>query len=408
MTVIRLLCILFITCANTSAQEWTRFRGPNGNGISDHEIPAKWDDDSYNWIIDLPGTGHSSPVIWADRLFVQSADPENGTQFVVCVDTTSGKKLWTKEFKSSSYHIHTRNSFASSTPTVDERAVYIAWATPDQIRVHALTHAGESIWSREDLGPFTSQHGFGSSPIVVGDMLVLSNLQMPSKDRGAETSSVIAFDKNTGDIRWATPRTSGKTSYSVPCLHNGINGEAELLLCSTTHGMFGLDLASGKENWAVKDAFSMRTVSSPVVVGNIVFGSTGSGNGGNYVAAIDTTDASIAYKVDRQAPYVPTPVALGDLLFLWWDKGMVTCIDAASGKRHWSKRVGGNYSGSPICAGGKVYCISDDGQVVVLAASKEYQLLGKTSLGEDSRSTPAVSDGKMYLRTYSKLFSIGG
>lgn len=408
MTVMRLLCVLFMTCTTTLGQEWTRFRGPNGNGNSDYEITAQWADDDYNWVIDLPGIGHSSPVIWGDRLFVQSADPEKGTQFVVCIDSASGKKLWTKDFTSAPYHIHVRNSLASSTPTVDEQAVYIAWATPDQIRVHALTHAGESIWSREDLGPFESSHGFGTSPIVVGDMLVLSNLQMPSKDRGAETSSVMAFDKNTGNVRWTTARTSGQASYSVPCLHDGINGEPELLLCSTTHGMFGLDLASGKENWAVKDAFSMRTISSPIVVGNMVFGSTGSGGGGNYVVAIDKTDATIAYKVERQAPYVPTPVALGDLVFLWYDKGIVTCIDAASGRQHWSNRVGGNYSGSPVCAGGKVYGISDEGQVVVLAASKEYQLLGKTSLGEASRSTPAVAGGRMYLRTYSKLFSVGG
>lgn len=400
------IALLSVACSSAFGQEWTRYRGPNGAGNSPTVFPAEWGPDDYAWTVDLPGIGHSSPVIWGDRLYIQSADPEKGTQYILCLDTNSGKEIWKKPFKSSPYHIHARNSFASSTPAVDELAVYFAWATPDKIRLYALTHDGEIIWSREDLGPYASQHGFGSSPIVVDDKIILSNLQMPSRERGKETSAVLAFNKRTGDDLWTTPRTSDKASYSVPCLHEGKNGKPELLLCSTTHGMFGLDLTSGVENWSVKDAFRMRTVSSPVVVGQIVFGSTGSGAGGNYVAAIDMDSESVAYKVDRQAPYVPTPVAHNDLVFLWYDKGFVTCIEASTGEQYWSKRVGGNYSGSPIVSGEKVYCIAEDGTVVVLAAETTYKLLGKTALGEDSRSTPAVANGKMFLRTYSKLFCL--
>lgn len=390
---------------STNAQEWTRYRGPNGVGVSDTNFPATWSENDYAWTVDLPGIGHSSPVIWGERLFIQSADPDKGTQYMLCLDTNSGKEIWKKEFESARYKIHTRNSFASSTPAVDEKAVYFAWATPDKIRLFALTHDGEPIWSRQDLGPYASQHGFGSSPIVVDEMVILPNLQMPS-ERGKETSAVMAFNRNDGEDVWTTPRTSGKASYSVPCLHQTKDGSLELLLCSTTHGMFGLDPKSGAEKWAVKNAFKMRTVSSPIVVGNIVFGSTGSGGGGNYVAAIDMDSKSVAYTVDRQAPYVPTSVAKDGLVFLWYDKGVVTCIEAASGKQQWTKRVGGNYSGSPIISGDKVYCISEQGNVMVLAASDEYKLLGKTSLGEDSRSTPAVANDKMFLRTYSKLFCL--
>lgn len=387
------------------AQEWTRYRGPNGDGNSETQFPSKWNNDAYAWSVDLPGIGHSSPVVWGEKLFVQSADPERGTQFILCLDTDSGKTLWKKQFESTSYHIHPRNSFASSSPVVDEKAVYFAWATPDKIRLYALSHDGDPLWSRQDLGPYASSHGFGSSPIIAENLLILPNLQKPS-DRGVETSSVLAFNKNTGEEVWATPRTSGKASYSVPCLHQGNDGKPELLLCSTTHGMFGLDLATGAEKWAVRDAFKMRTVSSPLVVGNMVFGSTGSGGGGNYVTAIDLETHSVAYTVNRQAPYVPTPVAHEGMLFMWYDKGVVTCIDAKTGDSHWSKRIGGNYSGSPIVSGGKVYCIAEDGTAVVLAASKEYKLLGKTPLGEDSRSTPSVANGKMFLRTNSKLFCL--
>ncbi len=400
--------VALLIAAPLSAQEWTRFRGPNGNGNSEARIPATWSQDDYNWHVDLPGIGHSSPVIWGKRLFIQSADPDDGTQYMLCLDTASGKAIWKKEIKSKPYHIHARNSLASCTPTVDKDAVYFAWATPDEIHLSAWTHDGEQIWARDDLGPYASQHGFGSSPMIAGELIILPNLQMPSRQLGKETSAVWAFNKRNGEIVWTTPRTSGKASYSVPCLRTNSSGNQELVLCSTTHGMFGLDLKTGKENWAVQDAFSMRTVSSPVLVGDIVFGSTGSGAGGNYVAAIDMNEAEVRYEVKRQAPYVPTPVAFGELVFLWYDKGVITCIDASTGKQHWTTRIGGNYSGSPVCVDGKVYCIAEDGTVVVIAATDEFELLGKTSLGEDSRSTPAVAGGAMYLRTYSKLYSIGG
>jgi outer membrane protein assembly factor BamB len=117
---------------------------------------------------------------------------------------------------------------------------------------------------------------------------------------------------------------------------------------------------------------------------------------------------ALAYKIDKSAPYVPTPVACGDLVFLWSDKGVVTCIDAATGEMHYRKRVGGNYSGSPVCVAGRLYCIAEDGEVVVLAASKKFEQLARNPLGDDSRATPAVADGKMYLRTYHALVSLGG
>jgi outer membrane protein assembly factor BamB len=116
----------------------------------------------------------------------------------------------------------------------------------------------------------------------------------------------------------------------------------------------------------------------------------------------------IAYKVTTSAPYVPTPVALGDLIFLWSDNGIVTCLRAATGESVWQKRVGGNYHGSPVCVGGRLYCLREDGEVTVVAASDHYELLGRNQLGEETRSTPAVAGGRMYLRSCSHLVSVGG
>ena len=172
--------------------------------------------------------------------------------------------------------------------------------------------------------------------------------------------------------------------------------------------MFSLDPETGNRNWAVEDAFSMRTVSSPLLAGGLVYGSTGSGAGGNYLVGIRPgKNAEVVVKVDRQAPYVPTSVARGNLLFLWYDKGIATCIDARDGSIHWRERLDTAFSGSPIRVGEKMFCMDEAGVVWVLAAEKQFKVLGKYPLGEERRSTPAVSGGQMFLRTYSHLFAVG-
>jgi outer membrane protein assembly factor BamB len=217
----------------------------------------------------------------------------------------------------------------------------------------------------------------------------------------------LAVDRKTGEQRWKTPKRNEVAAYSVPCVYTNAKGIDELISCASEHDIFSLDPLSGKENWSI-DVFSMRAVSSPVIAGGLIFGSTGSGGGGNYVVAVKPGDKpELSYEVKTQAPYVPTPVAKDDLLFLWSDNGIVTCIDAASGKRHWQERIGSNFSGSPIRVRDKLYAIDEAGVVVVLAAEKQYALLGKNPLGEPSRATPSVARGKIYLRSDSQLVAVG-
>ncbi|MEM9659953.1 MAG: PQQ-binding-like beta-propeller repeat protein, partial [Planctomycetota bacterium] len=258
-------------------QEWPRFRGPNGQGQgAAPAIPAQWTDDDYCWVADLPGIGNSSPVLWGNRIFLQSADPNTGAQYVFCIDATIGKIIWQREFASSTYPIHGRNSFASASPAADERRVYVAWATPEQLTLGALDHHGKVEWMRKDLGPYASQHGFGVSPMLVGDLVILCNQQSPPETGSDQTSSIMAFDQRTGDLRWETPRRSDKVSYSVPCLHTRPDGTIELIGCSTADGFYSLDPETGRENWTA-EAFTMRTVSSPVLLENLLLGTTGSG-----------------------------------------------------------------------------------------------------------------------------------
>lgn len=394
-----------------AAQEWTRFRGPNGDGQSEAKtIPGKWTDADYNWKVELPGVGHSSPVVWKDRVYVMSADPAKGTRYVLCVNTADGKIIWNQQFEGTPHHLHALNSYASCTPTIDADHIYVAWSNPKQTLLKALNHEGSEVWS-VDLGPWVSQHGFGSSPMLVDDLVIITKSQENNKQNDGQVpgeSFILAVDRKTGKERWKTKCNTDTTSYSTPCIRALPGGKQELICCSTAEGIFALDPATGKQNWGLP-VFNLRTVSSPQLVGDLVVGTQGSAGGGNFVVAIKPGEKPTeVYRVKTQAPYVPTPVQRGDLLFLWFDGGIVTCIDSKTGEKHWQERLGGKFWASPVRVGDKIYGISEDGEVVVLAAEKEYKLIGKMPLGEDSHSTPAVSGGRMYLRTYSHLFSLGG
>jgi outer membrane protein assembly factor BamB len=397
--------------AHLWSQEWTRFRGPNGSGESEAAgIPAKWTDSDYNWKVALPGVGHGSPVVWGDKIFLLSADPKTATRHVLCLSAADGKIVWQRDYPSATHHLHTRSSYASCTPTVDADRVYVAWSDPEHTTLLALDHSGKDAWSL-DLGPWVSQHGFGTSPMLYKDLCIVTSYhENPKRPNAGEPSLafVAAVDKAKGSVRWKTDRKVDTTSYSVPCVRPTGNGGEELVFLSTAEGMFGLNPQDGKERWSLP-VFTMRTVSSPVLAGGLIFGTTGSGGGGNYVVAVKPGEKpEVAYEVRKEAPYVPTPVAHGELVFLWSDKGIVTCIQAADGKQVWQKRVPGNYSGSPIRVRDKLYCIDEAGTVVVIGAGKEFQEFGSMPLGEESRATPAVSGGRMYLRTTSHLASIGG
>ncbi len=394
------------------AQEWTRFRGPNGNGESEATtIPAKWTEQEQNWKVELPGVGHSSPVLWGEKIFLLSADPKTAARYVLCLDTKDGHEIWRREYPGVSHHLHVRSSFASCTPACDDERVFVAWSDPEHTRLLAFDHAGNEQWNI-DLGPWVSQHGFGTSPMLYDDLVIVSCSQEPAKQPGVpdpKESFIIAVEQSTGKIRWRTERKIDTTSYSVPSLRKNEAGEDELVCLTTAEGMFGLDPKTGKENWSIP-VFSMRTVSSPQLVSGLIFGTTGSGGGGNYVVAVKPgPNPEEAYRIKEQAPYVPTPIAHGDLLFLWSDKsGVVTCVSAATGKQVWQKRVGGAYSGSPVRAGDKMFCVDEAGLVVCLEAGPEFKELGRTPLGEECRSTPAIAGGRLYIRTISHLISVGG
>ena len=414
--VIECLMSVLLLSPMLNGQEWTRFRGPNGTGVSDCQtIPVRWAEDQYDWKIELPGRGHSSPVVWGDKVFLLSADPDNATRYVLCYSALDGSETWVRKYESETHSIHSRSSFASSTPAVDAERVYVAWSMPQKTTLKAFDHAGNEVWDL-DLGRWVGRHGFGTSPILYQNMLILHFSQQTDKlEPGDELgeSLMMAFDRRTGDELWRTPLDSaGSVCYSVPFIYEPQVGPPELVCANTGNGVFSLDPLTGKENWSF-NAFKMRTVASPIFSGGYVFGSTGSGGGGNYIVAIKPGDPpELAYELKNssefKAPYVPCMLAKGDKVFMLYDRGFASCVDAPTGKVHWCVRTGAAFSGSPVLAGNRIYCIDEEGIVWVIAADEtEYRLLAKNPLNEASRSTPAVSGGKLFLRTYSHLFCIG-
>ncbi len=423
MTFLRSFCFTALALAglhsHASAQdEWTRFRGPNGTGVSHAKtIPTDLTAADINWKVELPGVGHSSPVIWGDRLFLTTTGDASGGLSVLCLSTADGKTLWKHDFPLTPFTHHKFNSFASATPTVTASAVYVVWNEPEHYFLTALDHNGKQLW-QHDFGPFVSQHACGISPIVVGDKVILGGEQdgkqfVKDSDRDG-VSFIAAVEAKTGKVVWQTPRKSVVVAYSTPCVRETKDGKRSLIFNSQGHGIYAVDVETGKVLWEYDQAFDKRSVSSPFIAGDIVFGSCGSGGGGNRTVAIKAGDATgtgkpeLAYEIKKSAPYVPTGVAVGDHVWLWSDGGIVTCLHGPTGEIKYQERVGGNFFGSPVWVDGRLFAVSTSGEVDVVEASEQFKVLSRFPLEELCHSTPAVAGGRMYIRTEKHLVSIGG
>ncbi len=395
-----LICWILGPANLKSEENWPRFRGENGTGISRQDgFPVSWSQADYEWVVDLHGKGHSSPVIWGKRLFV-TVGTEAGGRILRCLNAETGQELWSQELGLEANHLHLKNSYASGTPAVDGERVYCTFADEKQYLVLAYTLEGDLVWSA-DLGSFTSQHGQGVSPIVAGELVIVPNDQMGP-------STVAALDRKTGKIVWNSSRTFRRTSYSTPIIYHDPTGRDQVICVSGATGVTGLDLNTGRQLW-ISGQMPLRTVASPVMGHGLVIASCGSGGKGKYLVAVDPTgegnvsETHIRYERKRILPYVPTPIVRGEQLFLWTDDGIVCCLDMKTGKDIWQKRVGGKFSGSPVLIGDKLYCISEAGEVVVLAIEPEAKILGRSPLGDESYATPAVANGRLYLRGFHSL-----
>lgn len=404
----RLLSLLALAACLVTAQadNWPRFRGPNGSGHGQADIPAKWMDANRMWSIKLPGTGHGSPVVWGDRVFVLCGDAASGTRTAVCVSAKDGKTLWQHAEEDLANKHHKFNSLASTTPAVDAERVYFTWGTPQRLTVLALTHDGKKAWEA-DLGPVYREHGFASSPIVEDGLVLLSNDQ-------ERDSHFFALDAATGKLRWKLPRAENHSNFSTPCLYAPPGGKAQAVVVSWKLGATGIDLATGKQAWQMPLFASKaeRAIGSPSTSGEYVIVNCAFVQGPKHVVVLKPGDApgimKEVWRLEKTVPHIPSPILVRDRAFLWSDQGIVTCAKLATGEVVWEQRVPGEFFGSPVFTGDKLIAADKTGNVVALAAADTFQLLGSNSLGEPCQSTPALAGGRMFIRTWQTLHCIGG
>jgi len=398
--------------------DWNRFRGPNGSGVAPSaNTPASFTEKDFNWRIELPGQGHSSPVISGNKIFVTVGDPDTGKRGLICLELATGKKLWNRDFDSHKFAQHKDNSFASASPSADGERVYFTFTTPESYKVYCLDYSGNELWTY-DMGPWQSQHGAGCSPIVHEGMLIVPN------DQDGPTASLVALNAKTGTPKWKIERKPGLTAASTPCIFQPKGGPAQLILSCTASGLTSIDPLTGKLNWAQAwpspTASKLRSVASPVATDTLCVGTCGQGGADRSGAVVQPNAAEPAQapKLLHKIPtgqalaYVPTPVIVGDLMFIWADAATVNCVKATTGQQIWQQKIPATkgrleFYSSPIVAGDKLYNVSKEGEVICLRAGEKFELLGRSELNEKCHATIAVAGNQLLVRTVSHLISVG-
>jgi len=428
------LCVLLLPAF---ADNWPGWYGPGGLGISDlKDFPARWDmSRNVRWKVAIPGLGHSSPIVWGNRVFVTTAvsddpgaddwakgfpqqqrspDTAKISWQVLCIDRDTGKIIWTKtaihgtpvNFR------HLKNSYASQTPVTDGTHVYAFFG--DQ-GMYCYDFEGNLIWSR-DLGNFKmrAEWGTASSPVLY------ENLVIQTCDQETGESFIVALDKETGRTVWKQDREE-LSSWSTPFLY--LEGNRPELIVNATTAIRSYDPATGKLLWQCRGPATSITAPAPIASNGLILVSSGfvrdrvrpitafiPGAAGDITLKEgESKSDAIAWRQDLAAPYIPSPVADKEYIYVLYDMGFFACYEVKTGREVYGKQrigMGTNFSASPIVVGGRVFCFSEDGDVYVVKAGPDFELLNTNSLGEGMMATPAVADGKMFIRTIKHLYCI--
>jgi outer membrane protein assembly factor BamB len=405
-----------------AAEDWPGWRGPRGDGTShDTGVPVHWSaDEGIRWKVPLQGTGHASPIVQGDRVFVVTCDLDSKQRLLLSFAADDGRLLWKQEVLTAPLEIkHQLNSYASSTPATDGRLVYVAfWETSDKkvparnigggsrdasfgsMVVAAYDYDGQQQWLVRP-GDFTSCHGFCSCPVIHGDTVIVNG------DHDGE-GFIVALDRATGRTVWRIARDHNTRSYVTPIIRR-FGGREQMILSGSRH-VASYEPGTGRELWRIQGP-TEQFVASMVDNGRYVFLTAGYPD--KCIVAIDPTGAGdvtathTVWRSNRNAAYVPAPIIIGNHLLLTSDDGVASCYEATSGERLWNARAGGHYSGSPVAAGGLAYFTDDEGVTQVVRPGDTFDVVSKNELGERCFSSPAVSGGRIYFRTEHSLICIG-
>lgn len=396
-------------CPGSALAQWPQFRGPDGQGHSaETDLPLTWSDtEGIAWRAAVPGVGWSSPVIDDGRVWLTTAVDEGKVVRAMAINVATGAVERDIEvFRIAKPPAkHAKNSFASPTPVIEGGRVFVHFGTMGTAAIDAAT--GEILWKNND---FTLDHevGPGSSPIVYKDMVILTL-------DGTDTQRTAALDQKTGAVRWMKPRPdlSFKTgeqrkAFCTPLIME-VAG-APLMVSPGAQRAVAYDPNDGREVWTYPyDGFS--NVPRPVTANGLVYICTGFGP--TRIAALrpegsgELSAAARAWENDKQAPTNPSPLIVGDEIYMISDRGIATCMDVRSGKIHWKERLGGNFSSSPILGAGRIYVSNEEGATFVLRPGTTYKVLAENKLDGVIMASPAAHDGALFIRAGEALLRIG-
>jgi outer membrane protein assembly factor BamB len=386
----------------TSAEDWPQFRGPSGQGVSAEQgLPLQWGESkNIRWKTPVAGRGWSSPVVAGDRVWVTSAvEDRDLSLLVLAFDIETGRQVVSTEVfrRPRSPLLNPKNSWASPTPIADGDRVYVHFGAEGTA---ALTTDGALVWRARF--PYKSQHGDGGSPVVYGDLLIFSG-------DGSDTAFVVALDKRTGEVRWKTPRRQpSDQAYSTPLVIRV--GDRDQLVSVGAFRAAAYDPASGREIWRVSYGDGFSNVSRPVFGHGLVYVSTGFQEPSLLAVrpdgAGDVTRTHVAWMLTRGAPHTPSPLLVGEELYVLSDIGVASCLDARTGEVRWRQRLEGSYSASPVFADGRIYFQSEDGVTTVIAPGARFVKLATSEVDGATLASMAVSHGSFFLRSITHLYRI--
>ena len=416
---------------------WPQFRGPGARGIaSGTQVPDRWSaTENVAWKTDLPGRGWSSPVVWGNKIFLtavvnlgESESPKKGLYFggdrleipksehqwkVFCLDLATGKIVWEKTVQKGppSASIHLKNSFASETPVTDGERVYVAFGN---VGLFAFDLDGKEVWSRK-LEPRPMRYGWGTaaSPVLHGDRLYFVN----DNDKQSE---LLALDKRTGREIWRVARDE-KSNWATPFVWE--NGQRAEIIAPGSGHVTSYDL-DGKALWSLT-GMSTITIATPYTDGGLLYVSSGyvgdklrplyairpGASGDISLKPGETSNAFIAWSNPTAAPYNPSTLVHDGRLYVLHDRGLVSCYDAKTGEMRYDRERlpnGFAFTSSPWVAGGKIFCLNEDGVCFVLRAGDKFELLHTNKLLDDDMcmATPAPVGDRLIIRTGARLYSI--
>lgn len=409
------LIFLVLSAGCIRAENWPGWRGPRGDGTS-HEkgLPLTWSEShNVHWKTPILGKGHSSPIVWGDRVFVTTCLEDKGERVLICLDRRDGKILWQRVALTAPLEKkHSLNSYASSTPVTDGNHIWVAFLAYPNMQVACYDFDGNQIWMRSP-GPLLSVHGFCSSPILHNNLVILNG------DQDAK-AYLVALDKKTGAERWRIDRPNRTRSYCTPILiHSKNKPDVTQLVLSGSKCVTGYDADTGKPLWII-DGPTEQYVASLVFLDDVLFLTTGfpefhlmgiSPEGEGNITHSKYIRWHIPHKVNRVdrnsgASYVPSPIAANGHFYVVSDTGSLSCLETQTGKRLWKKKLARHVSASPVLADGHLYFVDDDAVTYVLKANAESAVLHKNKLDDECYASPAVSQGQIFLRGLHNLYCI--